>query len=309
MRISAPQTLSPAVAQLGEGPAWDATRHLLWWVDILPGILHAYEPLNAQESLASLGQPLGCLAPCSDGKLVAGLQQGLAFITLQPGEIPSGRLETRLQWIARPESSRPRNRFNDGKASPEGRFLAGTMDMDEIQASGALYCLDRNGALRTLLGGVRISNGLTWSPQGDTLYYIDTPTRLIRAFDYDPGSGNLENPRDLIALPPSLGWPDGMTSDQQGRLWVALWGGAALTVWDPRSASLVEKIPLPAKNITSCCFGGPDLSDLYITTARQGLTQAELQAYPLSGALLRLQTNVSGCHTWEYQHETTHRLS
>jgi len=300
MRLSAPQPVCPHQAQLGEGPAWDVSRRLLWWVDILAGTLHAFDPQSGTDTASQLGQPLGCVAPCSDGRLVAGLQQGLAFITLQPAETPSTALHNRLEWIAQPETHLPRNRFNDGKASPEGRFLAGTMDMDEKQASGALYSLEHGGVLRVLKTGVRISNGLTWSQDGRTLYFIDTPTRQICACDYDPLSGAIDRPRVAVTIPENLGWPDGMTSDQSGNLWVAMWGGAALTVWNPQNGSLLQTFSLPAKNVTSCCFGGPDLTDLYVTTARQGLSQAELDQYPLSGALLRLQTDTQGSPTWEY---------
>jgi sugar lactone lactonase YvrE len=150
------------------------------------------------------------------------------------------------------------------------------------------------------LSGVRISNGLAWSPDYRTLYYIDTPTRQVMAYDYDLLSGEIANPRLAVSVPAGLGWPDGMTSDAGGRLWVAMWGGAALTVWDPASGALLERIELPAKNVTACAFGGPNLDELYITTARKGLDAAELSAYPLTGGLFRIRTAQTGMPTFVF---------
>jgi sugar lactone lactonase YvrE len=147
---------------------------------------------------------------------------------------------------------------------------------------------------------VRISNGLAWSPDYRTLYFIDTPTRQVLAYDYDLQSGAIANPRLAVSVPAVLGWPDGMTSDASGRLWVALWGGAALTVWDPANGALLEKIELPAKNVTSCAFGGPDGSQLYVTSARKGLDAADLSAYPSSGGLFRIQTDQVGLPTFVF---------
>ena len=194
----------------------------------------------------------------------------------------------------------PGNRFNDGKCGPDGRFLAGTMDNAEAEASGSLYSLSPNGSLKTLLTGLRISNGLAWSPDHKTLYHIDTPTHMVMAYDYDLRSGRIANPRVAVKIPAKMGWPDGMTSDYDGHLWVALWGGAALTVWNPADGALVEKIAIPAKNVTSCVFGGREQNELYITSARKGLSDADLSAYPASGGLFRIQTNVTGTPTFVF---------
>ena len=143
--------------------------------------------------------------------------------------------------LVNPEQHLPGNRFNDGKCDPAGRFLAGTMDDAEKEASGSLYSYSPDGTLKTLLTGLRISNGLTWSPDHQTFYHIDTPTRQVTAFDYDLATGNLANPRPVISIPPELGWPDGMTSDAEGMLWVAMWGGAKLTRWNPATGQLAGR--------------------------------------------------------------------
>lgn len=132
------------------------------------------------------------------------------------------------------------------------------------------------------------------------MYYIDTPTRSVMAYDYDLQSGDIANPRLAVSIPAEFGWPDGMTSDMQGRLWVALWGGAGLSVWEPGSGQLVERIPIPAKNVSSCIFGGPERNQLYITSARKWMGDADLTAYPATGGLFRLETDVEGMPTFVF---------
>jgi sugar lactone lactonase YvrE len=291
LKTSQPQLLLDAQAELGEGPFWDSAHDCLGWVDILKGRLHRYHPDTGRDEFIELGQPVGCAAPCRSGRFILGLKDGLAFFDRETNQ---------LEWVAQPERNLSNNRFNDGKCGPDGRFIAGTMDMGEQNPSGALYSLSPDGTFRTLKKDVRISNGLAWSADHKTLYYIDTPTREIVAYDYDLNSGEIANPRVVVRVPDSLGWPDGMTSDRQGRLWVALWGGAALTVWDAEKGQLLEKIDFPAKNITSCAFGGSGQDVLYVTSARLGLDGADLTAFPASGGLFRVQTNAEGMRTFEF---------
>ena len=274
-----------ARARLGEGPAWDARDGTLWWVDILGRAVHAFRPADGSQRTLDPGGMPGCLVPAADGALIAAVDRSIV------------RLDTRSgarTVLAQVEPGLPGNRFNDGKCDPAGRLLAGTMDMAERQASGALYSFTREDGVRRLLSDVRISNGLAWNPDGGTLYYIDTPTRAVRAFDYDPSDGAIANPRAVITVPEELGWPDGMTADAQGNLWIAMWGGAQVTAWDPRAGRLLERYPLPAPQVTACVFAGDGLQDLYITTARQGLDEAQLAAHPHSGGLFRLRPGVSG---------------
>jgi len=223
--------------------------------------------------------------------MVIALRSGFAILN------PSTQ---KLTCLVNPETHLPGNRFNDGKCDPAGRFLAGTMDDAEIETSGALYSCSPNGTLKTLLTGVRISNGLTWSPNYQTFYYIDTPTRQVTAFDYDLATSNIANPRPVINFSLELGWPDGMTSDSEGTLWVAMWGGAKLTRWNPATGQLLESIPVPALNVTSCVFGGPSLTDLYITSARKGMNAEQLAEYPLSGGLFRIKTDIQGMPTFAF---------
>jgi sugar lactone lactonase YvrE len=168
------------------------------------------------------------------------------------------------------------------------------MDDAEIEPSGSLYSLNPDGSVKSLLIGTRIANGLAWSPDTRTFYFIDTPTHSVMAYDYDLASGAIANPRLAISVPPALGWPDGMTCDSGGKLWVAMWGGAKLTRWNPGSGDLLESIPFPALNVSSCAFGGPRATDLYVTSARKEMAAGQLAKYPLSGGLFRLRTNIEG---------------
>jgi sugar lactone lactonase YvrE len=199
-----------------------------------------------------------------------------------------------------PERELPRNRFNDGKCGPGGRFWAGTMSMDREAGAGSLYCLEPDLSIRRVLSAVTTSNGLAWSTDSRTLYYIDTRTRAVAAFDYDPAAGTLTGRRELIRVPGELGKPDGMCIDSEGLLWIAMFGGGTITRWRPEDGSLEASFALPVPRVTSCCFGGADLDTLYITTARVGLSDAELAAYPLSGGLFRLAAGVRGAPVPEF---------
>jgi sugar lactone lactonase YvrE len=281
-----PALLYDAKAMLGEGPIWDARTQTLYWIDILGKRVY-----REGDVIAQLDDYIGCIAPRVNGGLI--LTTRFSFASL---EVDSAKLTV----IASPENEPPTNRFNDGKCDPRGRFLAGSMDNGETEPTGSLYSFDGK-SIRKLLSHVTISNGLTWSPDYKTVYYIDTPTRKVMAYDYDLETGAIANPRLAIDIPDrSLGWPDGMTSDMQGNLWVAMWGGAQVTKWDPHTGKLLEQIPVPAKNVSSAIFGGKNCNELYLTSARKGLDGVTLAEYPLTGGVFRIETNVEGMPTFEF---------
>jgi sugar lactone lactonase YvrE len=302
-----PELVLDARADLGEAPAWDARRGCLYWVDIRLGRLHIFNPNmspngeDGTDRFVDVGEFLGCVAPTRSGGLVLALRHGFATIDspISKCALPFGE-GSGEGLIATPEAHLPGNRFNDGKCDPAGRFLAGSMDNAEVAATGSLYSLAPDGSLKTLLTGRRISNGLAWSPDYKTFYYIDTPTRTVMAYDYDLASGEIANPHPAVSIPPELGWPDGMTSDSEGMLWVAMWAGAKLTRWNPATGRLLAQIPFPALNVSSCAFGGPDLTDLYVTSARKGMTADGLVKYPLSGGLFHIRTDIQGMPTFEF---------
>lgn len=284
------ELLLDAKATLGEGPAWDSKTQTLYWLDILEKRIYADTRI-----LAQLDDLVCCIAPRKNGNLLLGTRLG--FADLNPDTV-------QLTVLAALDSELPTNRLNDGKCDPAGRLLAGTMDMNEKDPNGALYSFDGKNSTR-LLDGITISNGLAWSVDHKTFYYIDTPTREVKAFDYDLATGQIANPRVAIHIPESLGWPDGMTSDTAGNLWIALWGGAQITKWNPSTGKLLEQIPVPALQTSSCVFGGKDMNELYITSARKSMSETDLKKYPLSGGLFKVITNVVGMKTFEFNEQVT----
>jgi sugar lactone lactonase YvrE len=283
-----PELFVDAKNTLGESPAWDAKTNTLYWVDILEKRLHSYD---GKGYVIPLNDYVGCVAPCKDGKLILAMRFGFWTLDLTAAK---------LTEIAVPRGEPSTNRFNDGKCDPAGRMLAGTMDMAEREANGSLYSLASDKQIVKLLSGTRISNGLAWSPDYKTLYYIDTPTREVKAFDYDLQTGQISNMRVAFYVPEELGWPDGMTSDTEGNLWIAMWGGAQVTRWNPNQAKLLEQVKVPAQNVTSCVFGGKDMTELYITSARTAMDEGGLARFPKSGGLFKLGTNVRGMSTFEF---------
>lgn len=280
------ELLFDAKAALGEGPIWDSHTQTFYWIDILNKRIY-----SGSEILIELDDLIGCIAPRKNGGII--LTQRSSFASLELDLV-------KLTPLSTLKGEPSNNRFNDGKCDPSGRFLAGTMDMGESKPTGSLYSFDGKSVTK-LLSNVTISNGLTWSPDYKTFYYIDTPTREVKAFDYDLETGGIANPRVTIRVPEALGWPDGMTSDMQGNLWIAMWGGAQVTKWDPNKGQVLEQIPVPAKNVSSCIFGGKNLNELYITSARKGLDEAMLTKYPLTGGLFRIQTSIEGMPTFEFE--------
>ncbi len=270
-----------AGAQLGEGPIWDARAAVLRWVDILPGRVHRFDPVSGEDTSFEVGEPVGTVAVRRDGGLVLATATGISTCA------DDGSGLTRLHEVA---TDPPGGRFNDGKADPWGRFWAGTM-VEETDGGGAFYRLDPDGSLHTVLTGVSVSNGLGWSPDGRTMYYVDTRTGGVDAFDHDPETGELTDRRRLVDV--ERGWPDGLTVDVEGHLWVALWDGWAVRRYTPEGR-LADTVELPAQRITSCAFGGADLSTLYLTSARTGLPEDTLARQPHAGSLFALDAGVSG---------------
>lgn len=272
-----PQPVTSVKARLGEGPFWH--EGALYWIDILSKKIYRYYPSEDRTEEMQIDQYVGALAPRKKGGFVLALKNG--FYLLE-------KFNGRLKPVANPEEDKLNNRFNDGKCDAAGRFWAGTMALDESPNQGALYMLSIDGRAQKKYSPATISNGLCWSADNQHMYYIDTPTRQVSVFDFDLATGEIKNLRPLIAIK-ERGNPDGMTIDSNGCLWVALWGGGAVACYDPKTSKLLRKIDLPASQVSSCAFGGPDLDDLYITTAGDG---AEKE--PLAGRLFRIKPGVKG---------------
>lgn len=275
-------------AELGEGPVWDARSSRIVWVDIMSKRIHLTDPVSGASEVIDVPLHVGAVAPRAAGGFVAALQDGFWVVG-----------DGRAERIATVSEARSTLRFNDGKCDPAGRFWAGTMAYDQAAGAGALYRLDHDGSAALVLDGVTVSNGLAWSLDGSTLYYIDTPTQRVDAFSYVPSTGEIGERRSVIEIPVEVGAPDGMTIDAHGGLWVALWGGGALHRYlDGRLDRVIE---LPVSQPTSCAFGGRDLDELYVTSACQGLSPEERRAQPLAGALFRVRPGISGVPPSEYE--------
>jgi len=275
-----------ARASLGEGPVWDPRTNLLYWVSIRAGEVHEFDPASGSDRVIKLGKDIGCIALRETTGAVVALQDGFAELDLSTGE---------LAYIANPEQGRDDILFNDGKCDPFGRFWAGTKAYADTPGAGALYCMDVNRSISLKVPSVTISNGLAWSADARRMYYIDTLAAEVSVFDYDLATGEIGNRRTAVSIPQELGYPDGMAIDCEGKLWVALWGGRCVARFDPDTGDCLEKIPMPVTCPSSCCFGGPDLDELYITSASIELTEAERAAEPIAGGLFRAKPGVRGC--------------
>ena len=280
-----------AKAALGEGALWHAARRRLYWVDIDGGIVHEFDPATGRDRAMSVGEKVGTVVPRARGGLMLAVESGLASFDLE---------SERLALVATPEADVPGNRFNDGKCDPSGRFWAGTMDGGHAPGRGALYRLDADMSVHRMVENISISNGLAWSLDRSVLYYIDSPTGVVAAYDYHDATGAISRRREVVKVPKELESPDGMTIDSEGMLWVAHWGPGAVCRWSPDDGSLLERIDVPAAHATSCAFGGEDLGDLYITTARADRTKEELAAQPLSGGLFKARPGARGVPAFEF---------
>ncbi|WP_073065600.1 SMP-30/gluconolactonase/LRE family protein [Fodinibius roseus] len=270
-------------ATLGEGPVWDEREGRLYWVDILSGTLFRYDPLTNRNRAHDVGEHLGAIGLRREGGLVMALQSGFAFYD------PADR---QITPITDPEADRTGTRFNDGKSDPSGRFWAGTLSYELEKGAGSLYSLDQNLEVEVRLQDLTISNGMAWSE--DRFFFIDTPTRQVMAFAYDQESGDIANPEVLRTVDEEEGYPDGMTIDREGALWVALYGGNKVIRIDPASGQTLFEVHLPVPQVTSCTFGGSEFRELYITTAREHMSSKEIQRWPLSGSLFKASVPFAG---------------
>lgn len=272
-------------SDLGEGAIWNHRTGELMWINITGKILNFYNPHTGNNKEMFTGQMIGTVVPCENGLVLVALQNGIYYFDPMTGT---------KKLIVNPEEDLPDNRFNDGKCDPAGRFWVGTMSTKNEKNAGSLYRLDPDSSIHKMIENVSISNGIAWSLDAKKMYYIDTPTQKVMAWDYDNETGEISNPEVAVEIPAELGSPDGMTIDEEGNLWIALWGGSAVGCWNPETGKLLRKIQVPAKNVTSCAFGDDDLGTLYITTARTATTDEELEEYPQSGGVFKTRPGVKG---------------
>lgn len=273
-RVTTIDVAFPARAVLGEGPTWNPATQRLLWVDILCSEVHEFDPATGVGAITPTPQHVGAVKPRAGGGLVVNLAEGVGLYG------PAGD----FSWLARWPN--PDCRGNDAAVDPWGRLWAGTMRYDEAEGGGDLRRVAPDGTATVVLAGTSVSNGLGWSPDERAMYFIDSPTRRVDRFAVDPDDGSVRDRRPFVELPDGTpGFPDGMTVDADGCLWVALWDGWAVHRYTP-DGRLDRVLEMPVARATACAFGGPELRDLYITTARDRLSAEELAGQPLAGSLL-----------------------
>jgi sugar lactone lactonase YvrE len=278
-------------AELGEGPIWDPRLRQLVFVDIHRHQIHLYDPATGRHRVMSPGLPVSAIGLRSAGGWIAAAAGSLFDV-----DSDTGRLELRAEV----EAESRRTRMNDGAVDPAGRFWAGTMSLDGIEGQGTLYRCEIDGSVHPVIAPVTTSNGPAWSPDGRFMYYVDTRTRRVDVLDFDVESGRCTNRRPFVTFTEGPGRPDGVIVDRDGGVWVGLWLGFAVHRYLP-DGTLDMVVPVPTASATKCAFGGDDLTDLYITTARAPLDEAGRAAQPSAGGLFRARPGVSGMPAWEFK--------
>lgn len=274
------ELISSALCIVGESPLWDVGAHTLYYLDIQGKRLRSVSWSDGAVSDTVLPFQCGFIVPTVSGALVAGGEDGLYRLT---GDKPV-RVDRGFEKHG--------ERFNDGKAGPDGRLYAGTFSRDR---SAAFYRAESDGSVTLLFDGVGNSNGLDWDTEKNVMYYNDTPTKRTDAFDFDPESGELSRRRTVCEYP--AGNPDGMTVDAEGYLWTALWGAGEVVRVEPASERIVRRIKLPVSQAACCVFAGDALDELVITTAAHGIN---LRDEPLAGSTFKIRAGVSGRAPFRY---------
>ncbi len=284
MRSEAELIACPIVAAHGEGPVWDEASERLFWVDLTGGKLHALHPETGAIETRDFAEPVCAVAPFADGRLLIAFAKRIACV-----DWASGKVTATLSEV---EPQKPGNRCNDGKLDPAGRFWIGTMSNDgSVRGAGALYRLD-DERLVPVLDGLTIANGMGWTADARTMFFIDSPTREVWAFDFDPADSSVADRRTVVRVPEELGFPDGMCVAPDDTIWVAHWGAGCVCRWDPRTGVMLERIETGCPHTSSCCLGSEGA--LYITTSRLGLDEPALVTAPLSGRIFRRPQSFAG---------------
>ena len=283
--MSAVRCVLDARAALGECPVWAADERALYWVDILAPSLNRLDPASGENRSWPMPDAIGSFALCDNGDAVLALRSGFFRFSFADG---------RLVSIAEPVKGQQGVRFNDGKASPDGRFFAGTMDEAQLSRPlGALYRLDPDGRCHRVAEGLIVSNGLAWSADGATLFHSDSKGKAIYAWDYDAATGEIAHRRVVARPDEAIGRPDGGACDRDGYYWSAGISAGVINRWAP-DGRLDRRIELPVPHPTCPCFGGPDMKTLYVTTLSHAMTAQQRAACPHAGSIFAIDVDVAG---------------
>ena len=272
-------------AQLGEGAIWNYETQELYSIDIEGMKVHIYNPKTKTNRTIDTPSRIGTIVPINSEKSIVALHDGIYILNTKTSD---------YTLLSDAEADIPSNRFNDGKCDPSGRFWVGSMDLNTKPYAANLYMIDAKGEATLKLDSISISNGIVWSADKKTMYYIDTPTQEIKAYDYDDATGEISNQTVAVTVADSLGSPDGMTIDKEGMLWVGMWNGSSVIRFNPNTGEVISKIKVPAANVTSCAFGGKNLDTLFITTAALYMSEENQKKYPHAGGLFKAVPGVRG---------------
>lgn len=283
MTSSDPKSVWDVAAALGEGPVWVERDRALWFTDIKSRKVHRYDPAGGARQTWIAPEQVGFVLPARDGGFIAGLMSGLHRFDESTG---------RFTLISEIEPDLPNNRLNDGVVDPRGRLWFGTMDNGEEAKTGAFYRFERGDVAPTGIGGIAITNGPALSPDGRTLYFVDTRAGTIGSAEVGE-DGSVGPWQPFARIDPAEGSPDGPTVDAEGCIWISLYSGWEARRYSP-AGELIERVRFPVANITKIAFGGDDLRTAYATTARQLLTAAEIELQPQAGDLFEFRVDVPG---------------
>ena len=271
--------------QLGECPLWDYRTNELIWIDVEIGALYFATPSGGAVEEHKFDEQIGFVVLCNSDDYILGLKSGWCRYN---------RKTRKTQRIEHTSDNVLSNRWNDGKCAPDGSIWAGTMDVRLKPNQGALYRFDSEGHLYKMYQPVSISNGLAWNEDLGVVYYVDSLSRSVATFAYEPNKSSVLQEIRRFFIPEDMGYPDGMTIDQDGMLWIAHWEGGCIARWHPVTGQLIKKVSVPAPRVTSMAFGGNSFSRLFITTARIGLSEEQIQEYPLSGSIFYFDAYSNG---------------
>lgn len=270
-------------SKLGEGPIWHPIENVLYWLDIVQARLHRFDPEVGQHKAVDLGVVTGSMGVRAGGGFVMATQKGFAFWDV---------IAERFEFVSDPDPEENKTRFNDGKTDRQGRFWAGKVSNDP---TNSLFRFDADHSVHRMESGITTSNGLGWSPDNRTFYFTDSPARIIYAYNFNATTGAISGRRVFARIPddPDEGLPDGLAIDQEGCIWSARWGGWKIVRYRP-DGSIDREISMPVEFPTSCAFGGPNLMELYITSAWIEVPPELRDKQPMAGDVFRLKTVVSG---------------
>lgn len=271
---------------LGEGPMWHNKRATLMWVDIEKKEIFEYDSNTQKVESWYIGHRVSFIVETASANEV--------LLAIQGGIVRYNLSTSALTLVAEIEKEDNTIRTNDGSIDPLGRLWIGTMELNCKPCAGSLYSISKDGHPFPQIKGTTISNGMVWTRDKETLYYIDSATYTVKSYYFDRATGQISYLKDVIKVPESLGMPDGMCQDKRGMLWIGVWGGYGVYCYNPENGQLVAKVSVDAGQVTSCTFGGINNDQLFITTARTGLGEGDLQKYPFSGGLFIAYTGELG---------------